>query len=105
MKLSNQTMVIAILALSGGMSACATTAPPAHLVEVRSKYTLSSSGLAAKLSPTELYDAKKVLDKADLEFTQHGDTNECRDLSYIAQRKLELADIKARTELDRQKIA
>ena len=37
--------------------------------------------------------------------TQHGDTNECRDLSYIAQRKLELADVKARTELDRQKIA
>lgn len=29
----------------------------------------------------------------------------CRDYAYIAQRKLELADVKARTELDRQKIA
>jgi outer membrane protein OmpA-like peptidoglycan-associated protein len=106
MKIRKQTTILTTLALAAGMSACATSAPPSQLAEARSAYTTSSNnGLTAKLSPTELYDAKKVLDKADLEFQQHGDTNECRDLAYIAQRKLELADVKARTELDRQKIA
>jgi outer membrane protein OmpA-like peptidoglycan-associated protein len=61
--------------------------------------------LAAKLSPTELHDAWTVLAKANREFDEHGDTTMCRDYAYIAQRKLELADAKARTELDRQKIA
>src|SRR5581483_3873857 len=82
----------------------ATTAPT-QLVDARAAYASSSGGLAAKLSPTELYDAKKVLDKANTEFDEHGDTNECRDFAYIAQRKVQLADVKARTELDRQKIA
>ena len=107
LKIRNQTTIAMTLTLAatGLLAACATTLPPSQLVEARSTYTSSSNGLTAKLSPTELYDAKKVLDKADLEFGQHGDTNECRDLAYIAQRKLELADVKARTELDRQKIA
>jgi outer membrane protein OmpA-like peptidoglycan-associated protein len=104
MKIRNQTMIATTLALAGLMSACATTAP-AQLVDARAAYTSSSSGLAAKLSPTELYDAKKVLDKANLEFDEHGDTEECRDLAYIATRKFGLAEVKARTELDRQKIA
>jgi outer membrane protein OmpA-like peptidoglycan-associated protein len=83
---------------------CATVAP-GQLVEARNAYATSSIGLAAKLTPTELYDAKKELDRADKEFLDHGDTAECRDLAYVANRKVELADVKARTEQDRQKIA
>ena len=66
---------------------------------------MSNSGLAAKLTPTELHDAWLVLVKANKEFDEHGDTTMCRDYAYIAQNKLQLADVKARTELDRQKIA
>jgi outer membrane protein OmpA-like peptidoglycan-associated protein len=99
--IATAALVGASLGLLGG---CATTAPT-QLVEARNTYTASSTGLAAKLTPTELYDAKKVLDKANAEFAEHGDTLVCRDYSYIAQRKLELADVKARTELDRQSIA
>ena len=104
-KIRNQSMIATTLALAGLFGACATAAPPAQLVEARATYAESSAGLAAQLSPTELYDAKKVLDKADLECSQHGNTDECRDLAYIAQRKLVLANVKARTEQDRQKIA
>jgi outer membrane protein OmpA-like peptidoglycan-associated protein len=75
------------------------------LIEARQAYVTSNGGLAAKLTPTELYDAKKVLDKANKEYEDNGDTAESRDYAYIATRKLELADVKARTELDRQKIA
>jgi outer membrane protein OmpA-like peptidoglycan-associated protein len=92
------------IALAGFLGACATIPPP-QLVEARQAYTASSTGLASKLTPTELYDAKKALDKANTEFDEHGDTLECRDYAYIAQRKLELTDVKARTEQDRQTIA
>jgi outer membrane protein OmpA-like peptidoglycan-associated protein len=103
MKTINKTL-IASLALTGLITGCATAAP-SLLVNARQSYTTSSNGLAGKLSPTELYDAKKVLDKANLEFEARGDTLECRDLAYVVQRKVELADVKALTEQDRQAIA
>lgn len=91
-------------AFAGSMGACASTAPE-QLVEARNAYAVSSGGLAAKLTPTELYDAKNALDRADREFADHGNTYECRDYAYIAERKVELADAKARTEADRAVIA
>jgi outer membrane protein OmpA-like peptidoglycan-associated protein len=92
-------------ALAGCMlSGCATTTPT-QLIEARDAYARSSGGLAGKLTPTEMYDAKKALDKADVEFASHGDTLSVRDYAYIASRKIELADVKARTEQDRTKIA
>jgi outer membrane protein OmpA-like peptidoglycan-associated protein len=96
--------LLASIAFAGLMSSCATTAPP-ELVQARSAFTASNNGLAAKLTPTELHDAWIVLAKANDEFDKHGDTTQCRDYAYIAQNKVELADVKARTELDRQKIA
>lgn len=97
-------LLLAAIACAGLLGGCATTAP-AELVQARTSYTTSSNGLAAKLTPTELHDAWGVLAKANKEFDEHGDTIKCRDYAYIAQRKLALADVKARTELDRQKIA
>src|SRR5512140_154182 len=96
--------LLATLALVGLQEGCATTAPP-ELVQARASYAASNNGLAAKLTPTELNDAWVVLGKANKEFDEHGATTTCRDYAYIAQRKVELADAKARTELDRQKIA
>jgi outer membrane protein OmpA-like peptidoglycan-associated protein len=83
---------------------CAHTPSP-QLTEARAAYTASNNGLAAKLTPTELHDAWLVLAKANDEYADHGDTILCRDYAYIAQNKIQLADVKARTELDRQKIA
>lgn len=96
--------LLATVAWVGLTLGCATT-PPAQLVEARTAYAASNNGLAAKLTPTELHDAWLVLDKANHEFDEHGDTIQCRDYAYIAQNKVQLADVKARTELDRQKIA
>lgn len=96
--------LIASLCLAGVLSGCATVAPP-QLILAREAYATSNTGLTAKLAPTELYDAKKVLDTANLEFETNGDTLECRDYSYIAHRKLQLADVKAIVEQDRGRIA
>ena len=97
-------VTFATIASVGPMLGCA-TAPPPQLVEARTSYAASSSGLAARLTPTELHDAELVLAKANAEFDAHGDTLQCRDYAYIARNKVQLADVKARTELDRQKIA
>jgi outer membrane protein OmpA-like peptidoglycan-associated protein len=93
-----------IAALTFALTGCATTASQ-QLVEARQLYATSSTGLASKLAPTELYDAKKVLDKADAEFVDKGDTALSRDYAYIATRKVQLADVKARTAQDRERIA
>jgi outer membrane protein OmpA-like peptidoglycan-associated protein len=96
--------LLSTVAWVGSIFGCATTPPP-QLVEARTAYTASNNGLAAKLTPTELHDAWVVLAKANQEFEDHGDTLQCRDYAYIAQNKVQLADVKARTEQDRQKIA
>ncbi len=88
----------------GGLVGCASVAP-SQLIEARNAYATSSQGLARTLTPTELYDAKKVLDKANAEFELNGDTLAVRDYAYVTRRKVELADVKARTEVDRRNIA
>ena len=103
MKTQHMTL-LATVAFAGLVGGCATTAPT-ELVEARTAYTASNNGLAAKLTPTELHDAWIVLAKANKEFDEHGDTTVCRDYAYIANNKLQLADVKARTEQDRQRIA
>ena len=104
MKTPQNTLLAAALAFTGVISGCATVMP-GQLIDARNAYATSSQGLAGKLTPTELYDAKKVLDKANLEFEENGDTLECIDLAYVAQRKVQLADAKARTAQDRLAIA
>jgi hypothetical protein len=94
-------VLLAAIVVAGSMSACATILP-ATLVEARYSYLVSSRGLAATMAPAELLDAKQMLDRANDEFQFHGDTGICRDYSYIAENKLELADAAARTEVDRQ---
>ncbi len=96
--------LVATLGAAGLMTACASSTP-GQLIAARDAYAMSSAGLSARLTPTDLYDAKKALDQAEREFTENGDTLACRDYAYIALRKTELADVKARTEVDRQKIS
>jgi outer membrane protein OmpA-like peptidoglycan-associated protein len=96
------TRLLAAFTIASFVTGCAIT--PNVLLEARNAYSTSTGGLAGKLAPTELYDAKKALDQANREFDDHGDSAETRDYAYIAQRKIELANVKARTALDRMKI-
>ena len=96
--------LVVLLSLAALSTGCAAITPP-QLLEARAAYATSRNGLAGKLTPTELYDAKKVLDQAEAEFATNGDTSAVRDGAYVAKRKVELADVKALTEVDRQIIA
>ena len=92
------------ISLAGLVSSCATVAPN-ELVDARNAYSASSNGLASQLTPTDLHDAKTVLDQANSEFERNGDSLAVRDTAYVALRKVELADAKARTEADHRAIA
>lgn len=84
-------------------SSCATAGPvPSVLMEARASLVASSTGLAANLAPSYLDDAKQMLERANREFATKGDDAVCRDYSYIAQNKFELADVMARAELERK---
>jgi outer membrane protein OmpA-like peptidoglycan-associated protein len=95
---------LAVLSSALLSAACATLAPP-DLIEARGAYATAANSPDAKLSPTALYEAQKVLEQADHEFALNGDTTEVHDLVYITMRKVALADTVARIEQDRQRIA
>lgn len=95
---------IATIALAALMSACAVY-PPAQLMAARVTYEDLISGSAARLAPGALADAKRSLDLAEREFSTNGDTNLCRDYSYIAQNKLDQAEAATRAEEYRRAIA
>lgn len=90
--------------LAFGLGACATT-PPKELVQARASFDDASKGPAGKYAPTDVYNAGKALTQANTAFEKEGDSALTKDLSYIAQRKAELADARGRTYLERERIA
>ena len=84
----------ALLAFSSG---CASSAPPAELVNAQSAYDLASKGPATHFDPADLQTAHETLVSAERSFDKDGDSPETRDIAYAAQRHAELADVKGRT--------
>jgi outer membrane protein OmpA-like peptidoglycan-associated protein len=79
-----------------GATACATTAPPAELVNARAAYTRASAGPAAQLDPADLHTAKQALDSAERQFQEDGAGESTKNAAYIALRRTELAESRAR---------
>jgi outer membrane protein OmpA-like peptidoglycan-associated protein len=91
-------------AVAGGLAltACATTTPP-ELVDARAAYTRAAYGPTARLASNELNEAAKALSRANAEFEQHPKSKDVDDYAYIAKRKVERAESKARLELAQQR--
>jgi Domain of unknown function (DUF4398) len=90
--------------LAAVTGSCATGSVPGALTDARRSLVASSNGLAAALAPSYLDAAKEMLERANQEFASHGNSNRCKDYSYIAENKFELADAVARAELFRQTV-
>jgi len=102
----SQTRHLLLVGLTfAGLGAGCAAIAPSQLVTAREAYSRSSAGLAARWTPQELEEGRKMLDRANSEFQEHGDTLAVHDYAYIANRKFELADARARNEVDRQRIA
>jgi outer membrane protein OmpA-like peptidoglycan-associated protein len=78
--------------------ACATAQPPKELVDAKVEYDKGTKGLAAKLNPAGLYEAQKSIDLANKAFEQDAKSENTRDLSYIALRKVQQANVQAEIE-------
>jgi outer membrane protein OmpA-like peptidoglycan-associated protein len=66
--------------------------PPGELVDARQAYRNASDGQAAALAPAELHKAQDALNLAEQSFAKEPDSFRTKDLSYVAQRKAELAN-------------
>ena len=86
-----ETGLICALASAG----CATVSAPGELLTARTSYERARHGEAAKLDPADLYTAQKALEAAEKSFLDHGDTQETRDLAYVADRRAQIAEVRA----------
>jgi outer membrane protein OmpA-like peptidoglycan-associated protein len=78
--------------------ACGATPPPRDLVNARSAYQRAENGPAPELAPAQLDTAKQALRAAEESFREEGDTEETKDLAYIAQRRSAQAEAAAGIE-------
>jgi outer membrane protein OmpA-like peptidoglycan-associated protein len=81
---------LSLLSVAG----CAAVVPH-ELADARSAYQHASSSRASDLSPAELHKAKEALIKAEQSWASDPDSAQTRDLSYVAQRKAQLAEAMA----------
>lgn len=80
-------------------SACVAHRPPPELVEARAAYARAHVGPAAQANTPGLYEARRALDEAERRFADDPTSPEVRDLAYIAQRKVLIAETNARATI------
>lgn len=85
------------LAAVGLVAACASAPPPRELLDARAAYSRAQAGPAEQLAPATMHDAKIALNHAELAYSDDSDSPKTRDLAYIAERKVELAEAQAGT--------
>ncbi|WP_437573965.1 OmpA family protein [Sorangium sp. So ce887] len=81
----------ALIAASG----CSAAIPPKELVDARASYTRAAQGSAASLAPAQLDTAKQALSRAEGAFNEDAESQQARDLAYIADRKAREAEAAA----------
>jgi outer membrane protein OmpA-like peptidoglycan-associated protein len=76
------------------LTGCGATVP-AELRDARQAYDNASKGPAATLTPAELQKARTSLDEAEAAWKDDPTGFHTLDLAYVAQRKAEIAEVKA----------
>jgi len=91
--------LLTALALSAGVLAgCGASTAPKELLSARDAYAAADAGPAKTLAPVQLEEAKQALAEADDSFSNGEDDQRIRDLSYIAQKKSQIAGSKGKRE-------
>ena len=99
MKLFRRTTVVtlgSLLAMTLG--ACASTPAPQELLDARAAYQRAQTGPASQLKPDQVHEAKVALDKAEQSYSDAPSDPKTKDLSYIAERKAELEELRKQTD-------
>ncbi len=96
---------LVLIALCLGAIGCGTTLAPKELLDAREAYKKASEGPASQLAPAQLDNAKQALDRAEQTFKDDGDKDTTKNLSYIAQRRAEIAAAQGEIEAASRKRA
>lgn len=82
---------------------CAATAPQ-ELLDARDAYSEAAQSRAPQYAPAQLQTARDALGKAEDTFDDQGDSEKTRDLSYVAQRRAQIAMVQGNIkESEKQK--
>ena len=85
---------LAAVALAG----CGTTLAPKELLDAREAYKQAEASPARQLAPAALDDARQALDRAEGSFRDDSDSQQTKNLAYIANRRALIAAAVGRTE-------
>jgi hypothetical protein len=93
--------IFVVVACAGLFGACATTVPK-DLVNARTAYRNAAAGVTAQVAPAELHIANLALSRAEQSFLDDPESYQTRDLSYVAWRKVQLADATAMITIQKE---
>ncbi len=98
----NTNKILILFTCAGFFGSCAATTPN-ELLRARAAYIRASDGMTSYVAPAELHVAKMALDKAEQSFAAYPESYQTRDLSYIAERKVQLAEATASISVKQNK--
>jgi outer membrane protein OmpA-like peptidoglycan-associated protein len=101
-----KTLSLTAGAMVIGLVAGCAHEPPAELKNARSAYQDAAQSPGSALAATDVYEAKKSLQRAEDSFASVGDEPETRDLAYVAERMAIIAKSKGNNVIlldDKQK--
>jgi outer membrane protein OmpA-like peptidoglycan-associated protein len=90
-----------VVAGAAALIACM-SAIPRELFDARMMYERASEGPASQLASDEMAAAARALDRAEREYQLRPGSQEARDLAYVAQRRVLIAESKVRADQARQ---
>lgn len=96
------TSLALLLAVSSTLSGCGAAVAPEELHTARDAYKKAETSPAPQLAPVQLDDAKQSLTKAEDAFKNGEKDEDVKDLSYVAQKKAEVAVSAANREKARR---
>lgn len=97
-------LVVASVGAVGGFG-CAGASPPPELLDARSEFERLAAGPEARMAPDAIEEARLALEQAEESFEKHGDDTEARTRAYVALRRVQMAQVLAQTERERQRAA
>ncbi len=95
--MKTKLLIASAVALFG--VACATVPPPKELTEAKRLYERERHTQTAQVNPAGLHEAAKAIAVANKEYEEHPKSLETKDLSYVALRKVQLAETNANVDL------
>jgi hypothetical protein len=97
---SFEATISAVVAISlTSLAGCAHIIVPRELADARAAYQHAAASRASDLIPAELHKARVALTKAEDAFAALPGSFIAKDLSYVAERKAQLAEVLASIEL------